>query len=151
MTKFTVNIITVFLGVLLTAKCNIWDLWFLNAILVANSLTFHGNLLLLLLLLLSHFSRVWLCATPETAAHQALLSLGFSRQEHWSGLPFHSPMHESEKWKWSNLLDKIKGQYSLMVCSFLKEKYMWVIFSFWFKYGIFKKINIMTSYNSLKN
>ena len=26
-------------------------------------------------------------------------SLGFSRQEHWSGLPFPSPMHESEKWK----------------------------------------------------
>ena len=42
-------------------------------------------LLLLLLLLLSRFSRVRLCATPETAAHQALLSLGFSRQEHWSG------------------------------------------------------------------
>ena len=35
------------------------------------------------------------------AAHQALLTLGFSRQEHWSGLPFPSPMHESEKWKWS--------------------------------------------------
>ena len=28
-------------------------------------------------------------------------SLGFSRQEHWSGLPFPFPMHESEKWKWS--------------------------------------------------
>ena len=28
-------------------------------------------------------------------------SLGFSRQEHWSGLPFPSPMHASEKWKWS--------------------------------------------------
>ena len=28
-------------------------------------------------------------------------SLGFSRQEHWSGLPFPSPLHESEKWKWS--------------------------------------------------
>ena len=28
-------------------------------------------------------------------------SLGFSRQEHWSGLPFPSPMHESENWKWS--------------------------------------------------
>ena len=54
--------------------------------------------LLLLLLLLSHFSRVQLCATPETAAHQAPPSLGFSRQEHWSGLPFPSPMHESEKW-----------------------------------------------------
>ena len=49
------------------------------------------------LLLLNHFSRVRLCATPETAAHQAPPSLGFSRQEHWSGLPFPSPMHESEK------------------------------------------------------
>ena len=43
--------------------------------------------LLLLLLLLSRFSRVRLCATPETAAHQAPLSLGLSRQEYWSGLP----------------------------------------------------------------
>ena len=36
------------------------------------------------LLLLSHFSRVRLCATPWMAAHQAPPSLGFSRQEHWS-------------------------------------------------------------------
>ena len=50
----------------------------------------------LLLLLLSRFSRVRLCATPETAAHQAPPSLGFSRQEHRSGLPFPSPMRESE-------------------------------------------------------
>ena len=48
------------------------------------------------LLLLSRFSRVRLCATPQTAAHQAPPSLGFSRQEHWSGLPFPSPMRESE-------------------------------------------------------
>ena len=34
---------------------------------------------------------------PEMAAYQASPSLGFSRQEHWSGLPFPSPMHESEK------------------------------------------------------
>ena len=54
-----------------------------------------------ILLLLSRVSRVWLCATPEMAAHQAPPSLGFSRQEHWSGLPFPSPMHESEKSKWS--------------------------------------------------
>ena len=40
-------------------------------------------MLLLLLLLLSRFSRVPLCATPETTAHQAPPSLGFSRQEHW--------------------------------------------------------------------
>ena len=49
--------------------------------------------------LLSHFSRVRLCVIPQTAAHQAPPSLGFSRQEHWSGLPFPSPMHESEKSK----------------------------------------------------
>ena len=55
------------------------------------------QLLLLLLLLLSRFSRVRLRATPEMEAHQAPPSLGFSRQEHWSGLPFPSPMHESEK------------------------------------------------------
>ena len=41
--------------------------------------------------LLSRFSHVRLCATPETAAHQALPSPGLSRQEHWSGLPFPSP------------------------------------------------------------
>ena len=44
--------------------------------------------LLLLLLLLSCFSRVRLCATPWTAAHQAPPSLGFSSQEHRSGLHF---------------------------------------------------------------
>ena len=60
---------------------------------------------LLLLLLLSRFSRVRLCATPETAAHQAPPSLGFSRQEHWNGLPFPSPVHESEKWKWSRSVE----------------------------------------------
>ena len=43
--------------------------------------------LLLLLLLLSRFSCVRLCATPETAAHQAPPSMGFSRQEYWSGVP----------------------------------------------------------------
>ena len=53
------------------------------------------------LLLLSHVSRVQLCATPQTAAHQAPPSLGFSRQKHWSGVPFPSPVQESEKWKWS--------------------------------------------------
>ena len=41
-------------------------------------------------LLLNHFSRVRLSATPQTAAYQAPLSLGFSRQEHWSGLPFNA-------------------------------------------------------------
>ena len=50
----------------------------------------------MLLLLLSRFSGVPLCVTLWTAAHQAPPSTGFSRQEHWSGLPFPSPMHDSE-------------------------------------------------------
>ena len=37
----------------------------------------------------------------DPIAHEAPPSLGFSRQEHWSGLPFPSPKHEREKWKWS--------------------------------------------------
>ena len=36
-------------------------------------------------------SHVWLLSTPWTAAHQAPLSMGFSRQEYWSGVPLPSP------------------------------------------------------------
>ena len=61
---------------------------------------------LLLLLLLSHFSRVQLCATPKTTVHQAPLSLGFSRQEHWSGLPFLSP-----KWAQKVFLQRTEHRY----------------------------------------
>ena len=61
------------------------------------------------LLLLSHFSRVRLCATHQTppllsrfrllatlwtAAYQAPPSTGFSRQENWSGVSLPSPIHE---------------------------------------------------------
>ena len=45
---------------------------------------------LLLLLLLSRFSRARLCATPQTSAHQAPPSLGFCRQAYWSELPLPS-------------------------------------------------------------
>jgi len=51
--------------------------------------------------ILKSLNRVRPLVTPWTAAHQAPPSMGFSRQEHWSGLPLPSPMHESEKWKWS--------------------------------------------------
>ena len=40
---------------------------------------------------LSHFSCVWLFATLWAVAHQAPLSMGFSRQEYWSGLPCPPP------------------------------------------------------------
>ena len=45
--------------------------------------------------LLSH---VWLFAIPWTVAHQAPLSMGFSRQEHWSGLSFPSPEDLPDPW-----------------------------------------------------
>ena len=38
-------------------------------------------------------SRIWLFATPWTAAHQAPPSMGFSRQEYWNGVPSPSPMN----------------------------------------------------------
>ena len=58
----------------------------------------------LLLLLLSHFSRVRLLATPWTAAYQAPPSMGFSRQEYWSGAPLPSPkklIHSSAYYEYS--------------------------------------------------
>ena len=45
-----------------------------------------SNMYHYLLLLLSRFSHVQPCVTPETTVHQAPPSLGFSRQEYWSGL-----------------------------------------------------------------
>ena len=56
-----------------------------------------------------HWSPVayWIPSDLESLSFSVLyfclfiLFMGFSRQEYWSGLPFPSPMHESEKWKWS--------------------------------------------------
>ena len=48
------------------------------------------------------FSRVWLFATPWTAAHQARLPMGFSRQEYWSGLPL--PLLSLTKWALISLI-----------------------------------------------
>ena len=43
-------------------------------------------------------SGVWVCATLWTATHQAPLSMGFSRQEHWSGLPCPPPGDLPDPW-----------------------------------------------------
>ena len=64
--------------------------------------------------MLSHFSCVWLYVTPRTVAHQAPLSMGFSRQEHWSVLPCPPPgdlpgpgiEHSSHKLKADSLLSE---------------------------------------------
>ena len=50
-------------------------------------------------MLLSCFSHVWQFATPWTVAYQAPLSMGFSRQEYWSGLPFPSPLLYTNQWQ----------------------------------------------------
>ena len=52
---------------------------------------FQSSIYSFLFCVLSHFSRVRLFATPWTVAHQTLLSMGFSRQEYWSGLPCPPP------------------------------------------------------------
>ena len=43
------------------------------------------------MLMLNHFNHVQLFANPWTVARQAPLSMGFFRQEYWSGLPFPTP------------------------------------------------------------
>ena len=52
---------------------------------------FHYNRTLTILCNVCMLSHVRLFVTPWTVAHQAPLSMGFSRQEYWSGLPFPSP------------------------------------------------------------
>ena len=49
-------------------------------------------------------SRVRLFAIPWTVAHQAPPSMGFSRQEYWSGLPFPSPQKGALKTVWGSLV-----------------------------------------------
>ena len=51
----------------------------------------------------SSLSCVWLVATPWSVAHQAPLSVGFSRQEYWSGLPFPSPGDLSNPGDWTQV------------------------------------------------
>ena len=55
-------------------------------------------------IVMKSLGRVRLFATPWTLDNQAPLSMGFSRQEYWSGLPFPSPTRQSEKWNWSCLV-----------------------------------------------
>ena len=57
--------------------------------------------IIMLLLLLSRFSHVQLCVDPIDGSPPGSPVPGISRQELWSGLPFPSPMHECEKWKWN--------------------------------------------------
>ena len=56
-------------------------------------------------------SHIWLFTTPWTAAYQAPPSMGFSRQEYWSGVPLPSPLESGikkvKRWgtQWENILN----------------------------------------------
>ena len=52
-------------------------------------------------------SCVWLFATPWTAAYQAPPSMGFSRQEYWSGVPLPSLMRSWDRWNWGSRGGKV--------------------------------------------
>ena len=53
--------------------------------------------------MLSHFSHVQFFVTLWTVAHQISLSMGFSRQEYWSGLPFPSPGGSPQPRDWTQI------------------------------------------------
>ena len=61
-------------------------------------------------------SHVRLVATPWTAAYQAPPSMGFSRQEYWSGLPLPSPLVSLVR---ETLLDDLRGQFRPEMLPFL--------------------------------
>ena len=87
----------------------------------------------LLLLLLSRFSRVRLCATPETAAHQAPPSMGFARQEYWVAIA-HIPL----KLLWDKRLLLTKERRAVFVIWFGGEFQNSICtFFFFFFYAVF--------------
>ena len=59
-------------------------------------------------------SQVWLSVTPQTAAHQAPPSMGFSRQEHWSGVPLPSPFVWQTKLFFSTLPKTLSPRINFM-------------------------------------
>ena len=80
-------------------------------------------------------SRVWLLATPWTAAYQAPPSMGFSRQEYWSGVPL--PSLGLYK-KWCNFLPFLLlfppvSLISSLSCVYIQmSRYMYIFFFFSF-------------------
>ena len=76
-------------------------------------------------------SHVQLLVTPWTAPYQALPSMGFSRQEYWSGMPLPSPMY-----KMMNMLINLVAVISQCICIS--------------KFVYFKYINVLINYSSIE-
>ena len=103
---------------LFPTKCLLNDLFILNTLWCLSVLSMLSEQTLLLLL--SHFSRVRLLVTPWTAAYQAPPSMGFSRQEYWSGVQLPSPGFILPKDKYIVICSW--NSYSLLRSSKLKEQ-----------------------------
>ena len=68
-------------------------------------------------------SHVLPSATPWTAAHQAPPSMGFSRQEYWSGVPLPSPYKHATIYKIDNTVEH--RELYAMFCNYLHGKRIW--------------------------
>ena len=73
-------------------------------------------------------SRVQLLATPWTAAYQAPPSMGFSRQEYWSGVWLPSPTKVTNRWKWETSCWMLQERWSLLKHS---KVLGWIILCCW--------------------
>ena len=84
------------------------DIFFLGRDLRRKVYPLPANILLDMLLLLLSLQSCPTLETPETAAHRAPPSLGFSRQEYWSGVPLPSPLLDIDTCKYLSLLSVFK-------------------------------------------
>ena len=103
-------------------------------------------------------SRVRLFATPQTVAHQAPLSMGFSRQEYWSGLPFPSPNGRVvfhyiyiyiyiyiQHFLYPSICDRLLGRFWVLsiVNSAVMNIVSMYLFELWFFPGIFPGVEFL--------
>ena len=93
-------------------------------------------------------SPVWLFTTPWTAAHQTPPSMGFSRQEYWSGVPSPSPLVPQEAVNHTLLTTTVQnGNLSFLDCQDqgLCFTCCWSLFPFVVHSPLFKQIKAMNS------
>ena len=106
--------------------------------------------------MVSHFSHVWLCATLWTVAHPAPLTMGFSRQEYWSGLPFSRgssrPRHRTHisyvscicRWVLSHTCTTWAAHWMRNTLNKSKGKITTVIFHLFIQRHFLSKVSIIT-------
>ena len=86
-------------------------------------------------------SRVWLLATPWTAAYQAPLSMGFSRQEYWNGVPLPSPDTNITYHKFCHLKDinNINTTMILLIYCYILQIWHYCLMKYTIAYNISRR------------